>query len=80
MFTPEILTVPMFSALGSGAVLYPTIGLVLAWAVIVAFVGSALGVLREGLRVPEQRRADRTTVARRPVTPAAPARECCQAA
>ncbi len=80
MFTPEILTVPVFSALGSGAVLYPTIGVVLAWMVIVAFVGSALGVLRERLRAPERRPAERTEVAHRHVPRAAAARECCQAA
>ncbi len=79
MFTPEILTVPVFSALGSGAVFYPTIGAVLVWMVIVAFVGSALGLLREGLHVPPPRRADDADVAR-PVTSVATARECCQAA
>ncbi len=80
MFTPEILTVPMFSVLGSGAVLYPTIGVVLAWAVIAAFVGSVLGLLREGLGAAEQRRADHTKVVHRPATPAAVARECWHAA
>ncbi len=80
MFTPEILTVPVFSGLGSGAVLYPTTGVVLAWMVIVAFVGSALGLLREGLGASERRRADRARVAHRAITPAAGARECHQAA
>ncbi len=79
MFTPEILTVPVFNALGSGAVLYPTVGLVLAWMVIVAFVGSALGLLREGLDMPKRHRLGSTKVAHRPVTPAAGTRECCQA-
>ncbi len=55
--TPELLSVPMFSALVSGTVLYPTVGAVLAWMVIAGFVGSALGMLREGLRAPEGRRA-----------------------
>ncbi len=53
---PEILSDPMFSALGSGTVLYPTVGAVLAWMVIAGFVGSALGMLRDGLRAPEGRR------------------------
>ncbi len=80
MFTPEILTVPVFSAWGSGAVLYPTVGVVLVWMVIAAFVGSALGLLREGLRVPAGRRADSLTIAGRHGAPVASARECCEAA
>ncbi len=77
---PEFLSIPVLNALGSGAVLYPTVGAVLAWMVIAAFVGSAVGLLREGLRAPEIRHAQNTKAAGRPVAPAAPARECCQAA
>lgn len=54
--TPEFLSVPMFSSLGSGTVLYPTVGAVLAWMLIAGFVGSVLGMLRTGLRAPEGRR------------------------
>ncbi len=77
---PEILSVPIFSALGSGTVLYPTVGAVLAWMLIAALVGSALGVLREGLRAPEQRRADSTNVVVLHAASGARARECREAA
>jgi hypothetical protein len=63
MFIPKILSVPVFSVLGSGAVLSPTVGEVLASMLIAAFVGSLLGVLREGLRGTERPRAAEKTVA-----------------
>jgi len=48
MFTlPQIFTVPLLSSLGSGAATWPTVGVVFAWAMIAALVGSALGILRE---------------------------------
>ncbi len=80
MFTPEILTVPVFSALGSGAVPFPTIGAVLAWMLIAAFVGSALGLLREALRGTERRRVENRRVVELPAAPVARARECRAAA
>jgi hypothetical protein len=76
MFTPEILTVPIFSVLDGGAVPWPTIGAVLAWMLIAAFVGSSLGLLREGLRGTQ--RAAKKTVAEPPL--ATPAHGCCEAA
>ncbi len=69
MFTPEILTVPVFSALDGGAVVWPTIGAVLVWMLIAALVGSALGVLRDGLRGTERTRAASTKVADSPAAP-----------
>jgi hypothetical protein len=80
MFTPEILTVPIFSALDGGAVAWPTIGAVLAWMLIAAFVGSGLGVLREALRGPVRTRAAKKSVAEAPLAPVAPAHGCCEAA
>jgi hypothetical protein len=62
MFTPQMLTVPIFSALDGGAVAWPTIGAVLAAMLMAAFVGSALGVLREGLRGTERTRAEKKAV------------------
>jgi hypothetical protein len=67
MFTPQILTVPIFSALDGGAVTWPTIGAVLATMLIAAFVGSALGVLREGLRGTERTRAAKKAVVETPL-------------
>lgn len=49
-YTPEILTMPVFSAMGSGAVPEPSVGVVLAWVLVAAFVGSVLGLLREAMR------------------------------
>jgi hypothetical protein len=80
MFTPEILTVPIFSALDGGAVAWPTIGAVLASMLIAAFVGSALGVLREGLRGIERTRTEKKTVAETHPAPVVPAHGCCEAA
>jgi len=48
MFTlPQIITSPLLANLGSGAATWPTVGALLAWAMIAALVGSALGILRE---------------------------------
>ena len=69
--TPEIFTVPVFSALLSGAVVWTAIGGVWVWMLIV-FVGSALGLLREALRETKRnRRADKKIPDTSPV-PAAP--------
>lgn len=73
MFTPEILTVPVFSMLDGGAVAWPTLGAVLAWMLIAALVGSALGVLREGLRGTERTRAVTKKAADAPAAAVAPA-------
>jgi hypothetical protein len=80
MFTPEILTVPVFSVLDGGAVLWPTIGAVLAWMLIAAFVGSALGLLREAVGAPLRKRVENKRVAELHVAPPASARECGAAA
>ena len=80
MFTPEILTVPVFSALGSGTVLWPTLGAVLAWMLIAAFVGSALGLLREAVGAPLRKRVEKRRLAELHVAPVASARECGAAA
>ncbi len=80
MFTPEILTVPVFSALGSGTVLWPTLGAVLAWTLIAAFVGSALGLLREAVGAPLRKRVEKRRVAEVHVAPVALPRECGAAA
>ena len=80
MFTPEILTVPVFSALGSGAVPFPTVGAVLAWMLIAAFVGSALALLREAVGQPLRKRVENKRVAELHVAPVASARECGAAA
>jgi hypothetical protein len=79
MFTPEILSVPVFSMLDGGAVLWPTIGAVLVWMLIAAFVGSALGMLREGPRGTEPTRAARKKTAGSHAG-MAPAHGCCEAA
>ncbi|MFI5398600.1 MAG: hypothetical protein ACHQ9S_23985 [Candidatus Binatia bacterium] len=80
MFTPEILTVPVFNALGSGTVLWPTIGATLAWMLIAAFVGSSLGLLREALRGTERTRVAKKRVVESHLAPVAPAHDCCEAA
>ncbi|MFI5397907.1 MAG: hypothetical protein ACHQ9S_20405 [Candidatus Binatia bacterium] len=76
MFTPEILTVPVFNALGSGTVLWPTVGAVLAWMLIAVFVGSSLGLLREALRGTERTRVAKKRVVESHLTPVAPAHGC----
>ncbi len=80
MFTPQILSIPVLSVLGSGTVLYPTVGAVLAWTVIAAFVGSALGLLRESLRPAKRRDARAAKAADRPVAPVLRPEECCEVA
>ncbi|MFI5399357.1 MAG: hypothetical protein ACHQ9S_27840 [Candidatus Binatia bacterium] len=81
MFTlPEILSVPMFSALGSGAVVCPTVGAVLAWMLIAAFIGSLLGVLRETLRGTARTRVAKKRVVESHLAPVAPAHDCREAA
>jgi hypothetical protein len=80
MITPQMLTVPIFSALDGGAVAWPTIGAVLAAMLMAAFVGSALGVLREGLRGAERSRAEKKAVAEAHPAPVVPAHGCCEAA
>jgi hypothetical protein len=80
MFTPEILTVPMFSVLDGGAVAWPTIGAVLAWMLIAACVGSGLGILREAVRGPERTRAAKKTVAETHSARVAPIHVCREAA
>ncbi len=80
MFTPEVLTVPVFGALGSGAVVYPTIGAVLVWMLTAAFVGSVLGLLREALRTPQRRRGETRRAVELPAAPAARAPEYREAA
>ena len=48
MFTfPQIVSLPILSSLGSGAALWPTAGGVIAWMLLAALVGSALGILRD---------------------------------
>jgi hypothetical protein len=75
MFIPFIpdLSVPVFNSLGSGAVLSPTIGEVLAWMLIAALVGSLLGLLREGVRGSEGTYAEKKTAAETHPAPVAPA-------
>jgi hypothetical protein len=80
MFTPEILTVPMFSVLDGGAVAWPTIGAVLAWMLIAACVGSGLGILREAVRGPERTRTAKKTVAETHSARVAPIHVCREAA
>ncbi len=80
MFTPQILSIPVLSVLGSGTVLYPTVGAVLAWTVIAAFVGSALGLLRESLHAAERGHARAAKAVERPVAPALRPKECCEVA
>ena len=80
MFTPEILSVPVFSMLDGGAVLWPTIGAVLVWMLIAAFVGSALGLLREGLGGTERTRVARKKIAESNVAGVTPTHGCCEAA
>jgi hypothetical protein len=80
MFIPEILTVPMFSVLDGGAVAWPTIGAVLAAMLMAAFVGSALGVLREGLRGTERTRMEKKSGAETHPAPVAPVHACREAA
>lgn len=76
MFTPEILTIPVFSALGGGAVPWPTSGAVLVWMLIAAFVGSLLGLLREAVRGTERTRVAKKRVVESRLTPVAPAHGC----
>ena len=44
---PEIISAPVLSSLGTGGELWPTAGGVLAWMLLAALVGSALGILRQ---------------------------------
>jgi hypothetical protein len=76
MFIPEILSVPVFSALGSGAVPWPTSGAVLAWMLIAVFVGSSLGLLREVLRGTERTGVAKKRVVESHPAPVAPAHGC----
>ena len=76
MFIPEILSVPVFSAMGSGAVPWPTSGAVLAWMLIAVFVGSALGLLREALRGTDRIRVANRRVVESHLAPGAPAHSC----
>ncbi len=73
MFTPEILSVPVFSVLDNGVVAWPTIGAVLAWMFVAAGVGSLLGLLRETRPTPVRRRAAEKPAAEAHPTGVAPA-------
>ena len=48
---PQIFSAPLLSGLSNGTADSPTLGVVLAWLLIAALVGSALGILRERSRV-----------------------------
>jgi len=78
MFIPAILSVPVLSALGIGAV--PVSGAVLPWMLIVAFMGSVLGVLREGLRGTERTRMAKKRVVESHLAPVPHAHDCREAA
>jgi len=52
---PEIVSLPVLSSLGSGTVLWPTLGGVLAWMLVAAVVGTLLGLLRERGAVSDDR-------------------------
>ena len=45
---PQIVVAPILSSLGSGSATWPTVGAVMVWFLVAAFVGSALGILHEG--------------------------------
>lgn len=79
MFTPEILSMPVFSALDGGVMALPSVGAVLAWMLIAAFVGSALGLLREALRGTERTPVATKGAAEVRVAPTPRAHECYEA-
>ncbi len=66
MFTPDMLTVPIFYGLGSGVVLSPSVGAGALWMLIGAFVSCSLGLLWEGFRA--RPRSDKRTPERPPVS------------
>lgn len=76
MFIPEIVTVPLFSALDRGAIAYPSVGAVLAWILPAAFVARALGSRREALRGKTPTRLQTRTTAETRVAPELG--ECCE--
>lgn len=81
MFTfpdPGVLSAPVFSFLDGGAVLWPSIGAVLAWMLVAAFVGTSLGLLREALRGTQRRPAEKAAAPQ--IARVAPAHDCCEAA
>ena len=79
MFTiPQILSLPVFSGLDAGAMQWPTIGAMLAWLVIAAFVGTTLGLLREAVSGTQRRRVAR--VAEPQLVAVAPDHGCCETA
>ena len=50
MFTlPQIVSVPLLNSLGSGTMVFPTVGIVLAWFMVAALVGAGLGILRQAI-------------------------------
>ena len=79
MFTlPQMLSLPVFSGLDGGAMQWPTIGAVLAALLIAAFVGTALGLLREAVIGTQRRRAEK--VAEPQLAAVARDHGCCEAA
>ena len=58
MFTlPQIVSLPVLSGLDAGVMQWPTIGAVLAALLIAALIGTALGLLREGVSPVQRSRA-----------------------
>ncbi len=79
MFTPLILTIPIFSAVASGAVVWPTMGSVLMWMLIV-FVGCALVLIGGAVRETKRGRAANKKIADSALAPIAPVHADRQAA
>ena len=77
---PQMLSVPIFSSFDLGAVAWPTIGAVLAWLLIAALVGTALGMLREVAAGAQQSRRAATPAARPRAIGASRTASCEQAA
>ena len=50
MFVFPVMSLAVWSSLGSGTADWPTVGAVLGWMLLAALVGSGLGILRDSTR------------------------------
>lgn len=58
MFTiPGVVSLPALTGVGTFAIDWPAIGVVLAWMLVAALVGSALGALQSSASKPVEKRA-----------------------
>lgn len=71
---PQIAASPIFNGIGSGTIEWPTIGAVLGFFLVAAFVGTILGMLRDSAK--RSAPAQLTLVSRDAVRPVNAARLC----